>query len=389
MDRRTLDLAIALRRELHAHPELSNEEVHTKARLLAFLRQHTTRLHVKDCGTYFYAVYRRPPPTVAASVGDCGEPEVLLFRADFDALPMDEGIPLPWASQVPGKSHKCGHDGHSATLMAFAMEVDRKGAMHDLVLLWQPAEEVGAGAIQCLPALKVEGVTRAYGYHNMAGFPFKSIVVRDDVIQCASVGMILHFDGVPAHASQPEKGRNPSLAIASLIQAIPQLTGGAKDLLLCTVVQVNIGARQFGMSAYQGELLLTIRAVYEEELEKLKEQLVRLSEEAAARDGLKVAITYSDAFPETRNAKVCVDHVRAVARSQGRRVWEMDQPFRPSEDFGHFGKAVPACYFFIGNGEEYPPIHTSAYDFRDDLIEVGAAMFKGLAGVKDSQPSSL
>lgn len=382
MQKKNFDAAVELRHELHTHPELSNEEVWTKQRLLEFVRAHTRRLQVHDRGNWFYAVYRETPKPQQPR-------DTLLFRADFDALPMDEVIALPWASRVPGKSHKCGHDGHSATLMAFAMEVDQRGADNDVVFLWQPAEEVGNGAVQCLPVLDAEHVTRVYGYHNMAGFPYKSIAVREGVIQCASVGMIVKLTGTPAHASQPETGKNPSLAIATLIQRIPDLTRNAKELLLCTVVQVNVGNRQFGMSAYYGELLMTIRATYETELEALKANLVQLAEAEAARAGLTCAFEYSDAFPETRNAVACVDHVRQVARQRGLQVCEMAVPLRPSEDFGHYGKHRPACYFFIGNGEDYQPIHTSAYDFRDDVIEVGVRMFKGLAGVHDTPPASL
>ncbi|KAK7201206.1 Peptidase family M20/M25/M40/Peptidase dimerization domain containing protein [Novymonas esmeraldas] len=381
MRRHNYAAAVELRHELHTHPELSNEEVWTKQRLMDFVRQHTRRLQVHDRGNWFYAVYREPTT---------GTPrDTLLFRADFDALPMDEVIALPWASKVPGKAHKCGHDGHSATLAAFAMEVDQCGAANDVVFLWQPAEEVGMGAQQCLPVLDAERVTRVYGYHNMSGFPYRAIAVRNGIMHCASVGMILKLTGSPAHASQPETGKNPSLAIATLIQRIPKLTENAAGLLLCTVVQVNIGNRQFGMSAYKGELLLTIRAAYESELETLKADLVRLAESEAAAAGLTCAIEYSDAFPETRNAAECADHVRVVAKARGLQVCEMTAPFRPSEDFGYYGKHRPACFFFIGNGGDYPPIHTSSYDFRDEVIEVGVRMFKGLAGVREVPQSSL
>lgn len=385
MLRKNYEAAVELRHELHGHPELSNEEIWTKQRIFDFVRSHTKRIELHDRGTWFYGVYREPQSNTRGGK----RRDTLLFRADLDALPMEEVIALPWASKIPGKAHKCGHDGHSATLAAFAMEVDQRGAENDIVFLWQPAEEVGAGALQCLPVLDAERVTRVYGYHNMAGFPYKSIVVRDEVIQCASVGMIIKFTGLPAHASQPETGRNPSLAIATLIQRIPELTKKAKELLLCTVVQVNVGNRQFGMSAYYGELLMTIRATYEDELEQLKANLVQLANAEAERAGLKCEFEYSDAFPETRNTKACVDHVRAVAKAQGRHVHEMAKAFRPSEDFGHYGKQRPACYFFIGNGEDYPPIHTSSYDFRDEIIEVGVGMFKGLAGVRDAPASSL
>lgn len=381
IEKTTLEAAVELRRELHTHPELSLEEVWTKARLLQFVKDNTTRLEVVDRGNWFYAKYKREEDE-NKTAGD-RKIENICFRADFDALPMDEGITLPWGSKIPGKAHKCGHDGHSSTLMAFAMEVDQKGAPHNIFFLWQPAEETGAGALLCLSMLEEENITRTYGYHNMHGFPMGSVNVMEGVIQCASTGMIIKVTGSPAHASQPETGKNPSLVIAGLVQAIPEMQRkmSSAGLLLCTVVQVNIGNRQFGMSAYYGELLLTIRALYEVELEELRDSIVKLATGSCAASGMTVAFEYEDAFPETRNEKTCVEQVRAVAAAKGVPLNEMTTALRPSEDFGHYGKKRPACYFFIGNGVDYPPIHTEAYDFPDSIISVGVTMFKGLAGM--------
>lgn len=372
MDQRNLALAIQLRHELHEHPELSNEEVWTKQHLLEFLQTHTSNLKIVDKGNWFYAIYQagNDKPNIA-------------FRADFDALPMDEVIDLPWASKFPGKAHKCGHDGHSATLAGFALEVDQKGADKNIFFLFQPAEEVGNGAVQCLPMLKDEKIEEIYGYHNMSGMPFQSVNVLDGNIQCASTGMIIKFQGAPAHASQPETGINPSFAIAKIIDAIPGLTENRKDLLLCTIVQINVGERAFGMSASKGELLLTIRALYEADLEELRGSLEKLAHEEAAKAGLKVKIEYSDSFPETKNDKECVDKVRAVAKKKGIALYEMKQALRPSEDFGHYAKVAKAAFFFVGNGEDYPHIHTSEYDFRDENIEIACEVFKGIAGMSE------
>lgn len=370
-----MEAAIELRHLLHSHPELSNEEVWTKKTVMEFVRTHTTNLKVVDRGTWFYAVY---------SATHARQPENLAFRADLDALPMDEYIKVPWASRIANKSHKCGHDGHSATLAAFALEVDQKGAENNIFFMWQPAEETGEGAQQCVPMLTEEKIDRIYGYHNMPGFPNRAIVVRDEILQCASTGMIIKMRGTPAHASQPENGKNPSLSISRLVQAIPSLTAQSQNLLLCTVVQINVGNRQFGMSAYYGELLLTIRAQYDAELEQLRKRLEELSREEGRRETLTVEFEYSDSFPETRNHKSCVDHVRSVASRSRFLVHEMREPFRASEDFGHYTKVKPGCYFFIGSGEKHPPIHTKEYDFNDELIPVGVEMFKGLAGVRDA-----
>ncbi|ULT57042.1 amidohydrolase [Neobacillus drentensis] len=369
MEQKNYELAVNLRHELHEHPELSNEEVWTKQHLMEFVKNNTKNLEIVDKGNWFYAIYR---------VGE-DKPNIA-FRADFDALPMDEYIDIPWGSKFPGKAHKCGHDGHASTLAGFALEVDQKGADKNIFFLFQPAEEVGNGAVQCVPMLKVEKIDEIYGYHNMAGMPFQSVNVLNGNVQCASTGMSIKMEGAPAHASQPETGKNPSFAIAKIVDAIPSLTENSKGLLLCTIVQINVGGRNFGMSAYNGELLLTIRALYEDELDQLRDNLIKIANEEAEKYGLKVSFEYSDSFPETKSSKECVDKVRAVAKEKGFELVEMEEPLRPSEDFGHYTKVIPAAYFYVGNGENYPHVHTSEYDFRDENIEIACEVFKGLAG---------
>lgn len=217
----------------------------------------------------------------------------------------------------------------------------------------------------------------------MSGMPFQSVNVLDGVVQCASTGMIIKMEGTPAHASQPETGKNPSFAIAKVIDAIPRLTENSHGLLLCTIIQVNIGERAFGMSAYKGELLLTIRALYEKELYELRDKLIKISNEEAEKYGLKVEFQYSDSFPETKSNKTCVDKIRKIAKEKGIELHEMEKPLRPSEDFGHYMKETKGAFFYIGNGEDYHHIHTSQYDFRDENIEIACEIFKGLAGTKE------
>lgn len=362
-----LALAIKLRRKLHQYPELSNEEVWTKQYVLEFLKKHTKNIEVIDKGDYFYAAYR---------VGN--DKKNIAFRADYDALPMDEVIDIPWASKNPGVAHKCGHDGHTATLAAFALEVDQKGANQNVFFLFQPAEEVGAGALKCLPFINEEEIDEIYGYHNKSGIKENSISVTRGVTQCASTGMIIKMTGSPAHASQPENGLNPSYAIAEIIQAIPRLTKESKGLLLCTIIQVNIGERAFGMSASSGELLLTLRALYEDEMDALRNNLIHLAEKEAAKYGLQVAFSYSDTFPETRNHDENIDVIIETAKSLNFEVHEQDEAWRASEDFGYYTKETKGAFFYIGNGEDYPQVHTSFYDFKDDLIEIGCSMFQGI-----------
>jgi len=372
MDPVNYQKAVALRHELHAHPELSNNEVWTKQHLMEFIKSNTS-LDIVDRGDWFYAVYHSPE----------GKKNIA-FRADYDALPMEETIELPYGSKIKGVSHKCGHDGHAATLAGLALELENLGSPNNLFLLFQPGEETGDGAQKCLPFIKENHIDEIYAYHNMSGMEYKSINIIDGIAHCASMGMTIEMTGIPSHASEPEKGRNPAFAIARIIDSIPELTtpGDNRGLVLCTVVQVDIGERAFGVNASRGKLLLTIRALYEDELLKLKNRLENMALEFGKNNGLEVAFSYNDCFPETINHKESSDKIRQAVRAKGLKLNEMSQAFRCSEDFGWYTKYVKGAIFFVGNGEDYPAIHTCQYDFRDGVIEAAVEVFKVLAEVE-------
>lgn len=370
MNAENLRLAVELRRQLHTHPELSCQETWTKRHLMVFLRRHT-KLEVVDKGRWFYAVYR-------SGVAVPG----IAFRADFDAVAMDEYIDLPYGSQFPGVAHKCGHDGHSAGLAAFALEVDQNGAGQDIFFLFQHAEETGEGALECQVLLDTENISEIFGYHNMPGYPLHSIVVKDGVMQCASQGMTITLEGAPAHASQPEDGKNPALAIARLIQAIPDIIEPSQyqGLVLCTVVHAEIGAPRFGVAAHRGSLSVTCRGQFQNEMDAVRDKLCAAAQAQATKEGLTCDFSYQEDFPETANHPQSSGKVRACAQKLGYDLRELEQPLRGSEDFGHYTQKKPGAYFYIGAGGVSMP-HTMAYDFPDAILETGVEMFKALAGI--------
>ena len=357
--------ALALRHALHAHPELSGQETWTKQTLMDFLRSHTD-LELLDQGTWFCA---RCPGRGAGSVA---------FRADFDALPIQEDTPLPYRSQIPGVSHKCGHDGHSAALALLALTLH--APPRTVYLIFQCAEETGQGGEACARFLKEQGVEEVYAFHNMSGYPEGAVCLRRGTMNCASRGMVLRFEGIPAHASTPELGRSPALAVAHLVEALPGLTRREdhRGLVLATVVQMDVGEPAFGMAAHRGALLLTLRADYEEELAELVEALEALARREAEAAGLALAISYEDVFPANVNHDICAARVEKAARALGYPVIEMPSPMRASEDFGWYLREIPGAMFLLGNGEEHPPIHAADYDFPDFLLPRARAMFAAL-----------
>ena len=366
-----LEKAITLRHELHAHPELSMEEVWTRNHLMDFLRENTKNLEIVDCGRWFYAMYHAENPK-----GTIG------FRADFDALPIEESLPdLPYASTIPGVSHKCGHDGHAASLAGFALEIDQEGCDKNVVFLFQHAEEIGGGAKETVETISQLGIDEFYAYHNHTGpQPKYSVIFRKGIAQCASTGMTIAMTGTVAHASLPEQGVSPAVPLAKLACALPELAAPElyKSMVLCTIVQISVGERAFGVAPGYGELSVTVRAEYEDELQALLKKITELAQKLAQENGLTVEISYEDYFPETRNADQCVDKVRRAAEELGYTICLLEEPRRGSEDFGYIAKAVPGCIFRIGDGPDCPNTHTYLYDFPDDIIEIAVEMFKKL-----------
>ena len=368
MEKEHVELAIRLRHELHRRPELSGRETWTKGHLIDFLRQHTA-LEIVDRGRWFYALHRAG-----------ADRRNIAFRADFDALPLDETMDLPYGSQYPGVAHKCGHDGHSACLAALALEINKHGADQNVYLVFQHAEETLEGAMECAPLMDEANIAEIFAYHNVPGLPENLVTIIDGTACCGSTGLIIRFQGIPAHASQPEDGRNPCFAIAEILRHIPEFTDPAryKGLVLCTVIRIDAGKEAFGMSASEGRLMLTIRSQFDPELEELRRRIEDKTGELAAQYGLEYAISLRDSVPATVNHKGSADKIRRAAKRLGLRVLETDMPTRGSEDFAWFLKRTRGAMCGIGIGEDRAPIHTSGFDFNDAVIPTVVDLFRAL-----------
>lgn len=361
---------VSLRHTLHAHPELSMHEEWTKNTLMSFLRDNTS-LEITDCGRWFYAYYK------SSNKAAC----TIAFRSDFDAVAIKETCDIPYISQFPGVGHKCGHDGHSSALCGFALEINEKGADNNIYFIFQHAEEIGMGGAECAKLIKEKNIDRVYAIHNMSGYPEGSIVCRNGLSQCASTGLTISYTGKPSHASQPEDGINPAYAIASLINLCKELVrpGNFEDMVLCTIIHCEIGQKNFGISAGNGELSLTLRANREDDLNELKKRICDSAASLASEYGMQVTFALDDPFPETRNADAAISSIRNAATALNLKLIDMPAPWRASEDFGYYTKECCGAIFYVGNGEDYPPVHTGNYDFNDKILPVVADMYMVLA----------
>lgn len=400
-----LEKIISLRRTLHQHPELSMQEKETMKILQTFLRENTSlEIHIRD--GWFYALKKSsdfPPSTV----GNAGP---IAFRADMDALPIPESIKLPYESQNEGISHKCGHDGHCAILCGLALELDSRNTDRDVYLIFQPGEEIGAGAKRCAELIREKGITEIYAMHNLGGYPEGSLVYRRGLTQPASEGLRICLTGKTSHASAPEKGNNPAGAVASIVQYalraadsaensahgisepssqtpehdfMTAFKSGAQDspMRLCTITGIRLGDGDFGISPGEGEICMTLRAEAEEEMLAMEQSIISFASQVSAGAGLQMTYSIHDYFPETCNHDDCLDRVLYAAQENKIPAMSMRELWRASEDFGHYLKICPGAMFYIGNGEDYPPLHTAEYDFNDRIIETSVNMFMRIAGI--------
>lgn len=365
---------IELRHDLHKNAELSGNELKTSEILKKFLLEfHPTQLITGIAGHGLAAIF------------DSGVPgPAILLRCDIDALPIQEKNELSYQSQTPGVSHKCGHDGHSAILCGVASLLSSDApASGNVILLFQPAEETGEGAHAVLndPRFSSIHFDKAFGLHNLPGFPKGSIIVREGAFASASTGFIAEFSGETSHASEPEKGKNPSLAIAHLIESYSKLTSEllpSNESAILTIIHAKIGERAFGTSPGFGTLMATLRADSDELLEKMESKCRNIAENEAKVYDLQLTMKTTEYFPATVNTYLDTRLVRDVALQQKFPLIQLEKAFPWSEDFGHFLKGHEGAFFGLGSGMNCPPLHNSSYDFPDSIIESGIRMFYGL-----------
>jgi len=365
----------ALRHDLHRHPEISGEEGETARRIAK-------------------ALEAAPPDTLLTGLGGHGVAAVyagaesgptVLFRCELDALPIEELGDLPHRSTRPGKGHLCGHDGHMTVMMGLARLLSRhRPARGRVVLLFQPAEETGAGAAAVLADPKFETVSPNYAFslHNMPGLPLGHVGLIPGPVNCASRGMAVTLTGKSAHASEPENGTSPMTALSSLMPQLTALTHGTPqdaDFTLATVTHAQMGAPAFGIAPGEATLYVTLRTLTDDRMAALCEAAETLVEEMAEAHGLTNTITYHDIFAHCENHPESTQILRNALDTVNTADDNSGLPMRASEDFGRFGQHAKSAMLFLGAGTNHAALHNPDYDFPDDLIPIGAQIFHRVA----------
>jgi hippurate hydrolase len=374
----------AIRRDIHQHPELGFEEHRTSARVATLLESWGYRVTRGLGGTGVVGQLRR------------GEGNKRLgIRADMDALPIQEATGLPHASCHTGVMHACGHDGHTAMLLAAAKHLAENGRFNGtLNLIFQPAEEGLGGALKMMEDGLFERFPcdAIFAMHNMPGYPVGHLALRDGPAMASSdyVGITVHGNG--GHGAMPHRAADPVVAASSLVMALQTIVSRNVDPLQMAVV--TVGAFHAGEANNvippHASLRLSVRALDRDVRALLQQRITALAQQQAASFGCTAEVEYRPGYCVLVNTRAETDFAREVALELvGPGRVTLQAPALPgSEDFAFMLEKVPGSYLLIGNGDGTDGgtfaghacmVHNPGYDFNDASLPVGAAYWALLA----------
>jgi len=365
---------VQFRKELHTYPELSGEEHTTAERIITFVNDFDPTHIIRNIGGAGVAVIYE--------FGERG-PKVVI-RCELDALPIGEENNFAHQSKNKGVSHKCGHDGHMAIVAGLSMWLNtsefKKGKV---ILLFQPAEETGKGAAKVMEDDRFVHLapTHVFALHNLPGQKKHAILVKPGCFTATVQSLCIKLEGRKAHASEPENGLNPALAVAEIMQQLANYVNPdfqSTEFALLTPICMHMGEMTYGISPEQAELHYTIRTWSLAQMNTLENKIKKAVIAVAEKYLLKYDIDWFEFFPTSVNSTDCVELIEKVANEKGFELVENHAPLRFGEDFGWYSSTYKSAIFGLGSGEHHPALHRSDYDFPDEIIETGLAMFKGL-----------
>ncbi|BDU58851.1 hypothetical protein LMORI2_18330 [Limnohabitans sp. MORI2] len=369
---------IQLRRDIHQHPELAFEE-HRTADLVA-----------SKLESWGYAVHRGLGGTgVVGTLKRGSSARRLGLRADMDALPIQEATGVDWASSTPGLMHACGHDGHTAMLLAAAKTIASDATFDGtLNLIFQPAEEGGGGAVRMM----ADGLFEHYpcdavfAMHNMPGVPQGHFVFRDGAAMASSDYVTIRVHGTGGHGAMPHRAADPLVAAASIVMALQTIVARNVDPLHTAVV--TVGAMHAGQAnnviPALATLELSVRAL-DADVRRLLEQRIKALVAAQAESfGVTAEVDWRPGYCVLVNSVEETNFARDVALSLvgAEHVTLHGPALTGSEDFAFMLEKIPGSYLLIGNGDGDSAgacmVHNPGYDFNDDNIATGAAYWVAL-----------
>ncbi|MFM0360783.1 M20 aminoacylase family protein [Paraburkholderia sediminicola] len=363
---------VDLRRQIHAHPETGFDVVNTAELVARLLKEWGYDVHTGIGGTGVVGQLKLGNGTRKIGI-----------RADMDALPIHEQTHLPYASRIPGKMHACGHDGHTAILLAAAKHLaTSRGFNGTLNLIFQPDEENLCGARRMIEEGLFERFPcdAVYALHNGPGIPVGQVVVKTGGVTAASDVATVTLTGVGGHGAMPDRARDPIVAAGSLIMALQTIV--SRNLPASEVGVVSIGGIHAGAThnviPETVKLLLNMRSTNPEMRERIEKRVHEIVTLQAQCFGVEASIDYKRLVPVVVNAEAPTTLARNVLTDLvgAANVLTDTKGMMGSEDFAWMSDAVPGCYVVIGNGVgEWGGcmVHNPKYDFNDRIISLGAS----------------
>ena len=368
------DLA-AWRHEIHAHPETAFEEKRTADFVAQRLQEFGIEVHRGLAGTGVIGTLRGVAPGSRA----------IALRADMDALHIHEQNGADYASQVPGKMHACGHDGHTTMLLGAARYLAETrnfaGTVH---FVFQPAEEnEGGGRVMVEQGLFEKfPVEAVYGMHNWPGMPVGKFALRTGAMMASFDIFEITVRGKGTHAALPHLGIDPVVAAAQIavgLQTIASRTIQPLDSAVVSVTQIH-GGDTWNVIPDEVVLRGTTRSFKPELQDKIEAGIRRIAEGVASAMGASVSLRYERRYPPTVNS-AAESEIAAAAAAEVVGDANVDRELTPtmgSEDFAFMLQAKPGAYLFIGNGRDGAGLHTPHYDFNDEILPIGASYWARL-----------
>jgi hippurate hydrolase len=363
----------AWRQDIHAHPELLYDVHRTAAFVADRLREFGCDEVATGLGrTGVVGVIKGRKP---AGKGDI---RVIGLRADMDALPIEEETSLPYASRTPGKMHACGHDGHTAMLLGAARYLaETRNFAGDAVVIFQPAEEGGAGAAAMIKDGLMDrfGIDQVYGMHNGPGIPIGSFAIRPGPIMAATDSIDIRIEGHGGHAARPHKCIDTVLAGAQLITALQSIVSRSVDPLESAVISIcefHAGNAR-NVIPQTAELKGTVRTLTPEVRELVEKRVRDVVAGVAQATGTKMDLVYERGYPVTVNHASQTELATKVAKEiAGDANVHDTEPMMGAEDFAYMLEARPGAFIFCGNGNS-AGLHHPAYNFNDEAIVFGTS----------------
>ena len=352
------------RRALHAMPELEWQLPETAA----YVKKSLENL---NCRVF------SPVDTAVCAFFDFGAETAIAFRADMDALPIEEKTGAAYASRHPGIMHACGHDGHMAILLELARRLDKKENLpHNVLLIFQPGEESPGGAkIICdTGVLAQHRVQAVFGLHLWPGLAAGEVFSRENELMSRSSEVNVDIFGKSAHIAKASEGRDAVMAGCEFYRRAMELERSLPENVyrLLKFGKFHSGTARNALS-HHTHMEGSLRAFQDEVFEQLREGLYRIGEEIQAETGCAVEITMSSGYPAILNPAELCRRVAAVTPYE-----TIPEPSMTSEDFSWYQRFVPGMFFFLGLGD-VPALHTDNFDFDETILEKGAQFFEKLA----------